>query len=663
MQQTSARLAALALGAFSALPTGAGPQVWTGGGPEGGTVYAIARDPSNAGRYYIGTVNGVFRSDDEGATWNRMAAGANRTIQDVAVANDGLVYALAIGENGGLFVSSDGGTSWTQLTTPAGHLSFVAVAPTNSARVVLGVGGATVVEVHLSIDGGASFDDVATGLPGFPREIAFDPTDEQIAYCAAADGVFRSLDGGATWNVTGGGQNTSQIAVAPSAPLTLLATGSGRVTVSSDGGTSWNEDTTARGSRDATIAPSNALHMAALHNGSLYLTTDGGASWGSPITATGWGATHGVQYHASEVTRLLVGARYGVSSTADGGDNWSDSSTGINAYYQWTRIAPSSSTVAFERGARLKTLDAGATWISGSTGLPQSSGLSMDIDASDPSHAVWLGSSSLFETTDGGDRWTDVTPAVFDVFSPTSIDLDPYDPQRWILGNSVIPFERIEPALAISEDGGSTWETGLGVDSEDWFFFHPWRVAFHPADSDVLLATGAGLDLDSLNRCWTQRSVDGGATWTAGLDLDVAAFCFSDVIIDPTDGQRAYVLTNVRDDWSLRRSPDGGQTWEVMTLPFGRPLAIEVDPANGDLYVGSDLLYRSSDGGTTWTGFPTTGLSDQVRFVGWVEISSTTPPTFWISTNAGIFTYTGSPDIFADGFESGNTSAWSATVP
>jgi len=91
------------------------------------------------------------------------------------------------------------------------------------------------------------------------------------------------------------------------------------------------------------------------------------------------------------------------------------------------------------------------------------------------------------------------------------------------------------------------------------------------------------------------RSVDGGTTWTeVGQDLPWAGhFVGLAVGADST----LYVMSS--DDWRMRRSTDGGQTWEPTSIAFGEGLI--ADPSNaGVLYRRDWGVARSTDGGTSW---------------------------------------------------------------
>jgi len=77
-------------------PVQAGINEWSRVGPKGGTVQALAVDPSNSETIYAGTWDGVFKSTDAGETWDDMNAGlTSQLVNTLAIdsGNSGIIYA------------------------------------------------------------------------------------------------------------------------------------------------------------------------------------------------------------------------------------------------------------------------------------------------------------------------------------------------------------------------------------------------------------------------------------------------------------------------------------------------------------------------------------------------------------------------------------------
>ena len=96
------------------------------------------------------------------------------------------------------------------------------------------------------------------------------------------------------------------------------------------------------------------------------------------------------------------------------------------------------------------------------------------------------------------------------------------------------------------------------------------------------------------------RSTDGAATWTfastSGLPYNPSA----SLAVDPRSTTTLYAQTF--SSAQLFKSTDGGTTWTDLQVVAPRSFGIVVDPSNSSsLYMGGvDQVYHSTDGGTTW---------------------------------------------------------------
>ena len=157
------------------------------------------------------------------------------------------------------------------------------------------------------------------------------------------------------------------------------------------------------------------------------------------------------------------------------------------------------------------------------------------------------------------------------------------------------------------------------------------------------------------------RSTDGGATWThAGLS---ATRQIGRIRIDPRDPNRVYVaaLGNVfgpSGDRGVYRSIDGGKTWQRVLFVNDRAGAVDlaIDPANPRVLYAATWevtrtpwnltsggrgsgLYKSTDGGDTWTPL-THGLPSGTKGRIGVTSSPVRPGRVWAIVEAedgGVF--------------------------
>jgi photosystem II stability/assembly factor-like uncharacterized protein len=200
---------------------------WPDQGPS--DTFAIASDPTAAGRVYAGDSGGIFRSDDSGATW-QAAVGFDQTlILGLAVAPSSPVQLYATGlapaNTPAIFLTSeDGGLIFTdRLELRDGAFAALTVEPLNSAVVYASFGGA----LRKSLDGGTTWS--PTAFEGAPSALLIDPAHPTTLYAAAGLRVSLSHDGGSTWELLGGslGAPAVQLAVIHANPDVLLAATAG----------------------------------------------------------------------------------------------------------------------------------------------------------------------------------------------------------------------------------------------------------------------------------------------------------------------------------------------------------------------------------------------------------------------------------------------------
>lgn len=222
---------------------------------------ALAIAPSRPGTLYVAGANvpGVIKSTDSGASWTVLANGFVRvagteglyTFPAIAVdpATADNVYAAETSQvlvNGHtsafsrLYKSSDGGASWieTWLVVPAGTtITRLAIDPANPATIYVVYRypdgpqpEATKSDVLKSTDAGASWSKLRSPTPEAIADLVIDPADSRRLYVACAAGVFRSIDGGATWSAFSDGlpaPGVTDLAIDGSGALLRAATPTG----------------------------------------------------------------------------------------------------------------------------------------------------------------------------------------------------------------------------------------------------------------------------------------------------------------------------------------------------------------------------------------------------------------------------------------------------
>ena len=238
---------------------------WRMIGPfRGGRTRAVAGVPSQPNVFYMGAVNGgVWKSDDYGQTWNPIFDGQRtQSIGAIAVAQSdpNVIYVgsgeglqrpdLSVGD--GIYKSNDAGKTWRHLgLRDSQQIPALAVDPRNPKRLFAAVmghpyGSSQERGIFRSTDGGATWErvlykDEHTGgsdvemNPSNPNVIyaglwqsRLGPWEDNNAFAGTGGGLFKSTDGGNTWKKLTRGLPDDlvqiNLAIAPSKPERLYAT-------------------------------------------------------------------------------------------------------------------------------------------------------------------------------------------------------------------------------------------------------------------------------------------------------------------------------------------------------------------------------------------------------------------------------------------------------
>ena len=268
-------------------------------------------------------------------------------------------------------------------------------------------------------------------------------------------------------------------------------------------------------------------------------------------------------------------------------------------------------------GGVWKSVNGGQTWDPVFEKEPVSSIGAVTIDPTDD-HTVWVGTGEdnprndvsygdgVYKSTDGGKTWTNVGLQGTKYIS--RIAVDPRNHNHVIVGAQGDVFADSEDrGVFVTEDGGKTWNKTLYVGPMTGVS----DLAMDPQHPNVVYAgmwqfrrqpwtfTSGGED-DGL-----YKSTDGGKTWKklTGHGLPSGVVGRIGLAIAPSNGDRVYALIE-SSEGILWRSDDGGNTWTMTskdTLVDQRPFYfshIAVDPKNPDrVYSVSEALGLSTDGG------------------------------------------------------------------
>jgi photosystem II stability/assembly factor-like uncharacterized protein len=249
------------------------------------------------------------------------------------------------------------------------------------------------------------------------------------------------------------------------------------------------------------------------------------------------------------------------------------------------------------------------------------------------SNVMWLGSAGggVWKTTNGGGQWTPMSDFL-STLPVASLAVDPINPQILYAGtgelvgsNSSIPGSGIWKSI----DGGLNWFLLTATSGVDFSYVS--TLEHNRTVSGRLLAG---------TRTGIYRSNDGGSNWTLIFDPP-GNVAVRDITWNPANA--SIIAAGTETDMYL--SPDGGTTWVRQTTGAAGKMPaspgsceIAFAPSNTNyiyVQVGNDVpvvndlsdpIYRSTDGGATWTFWNPTN-ADRWSNAIWV---SPTDPTLLV---------------------------------
>ncbi|HTW30232.1 MAG TPA: hypothetical protein VMD76_01045 [Candidatus Sulfotelmatobacter sp.] len=350
---------------------------WRMIGPfRGGRTRAAAGVPSQPNVFYVAQVNGgVWKSDDYGRTWNPIFDGEpTQSIGAIAVApSDPQIIYVASGEGlmrpdlsvgDGIYKSTDAGKTWTHLGLRDGQqIPALAVDPRDPNKVFAAVlghpyGPSEERGIYRSTDGGQSWQKVISKDENTGgSDVEIDPSNPDVVYASmwevregpwedanefngTGGGLFKSTDGGSTWNQLSSGlpKDLSQIyvAIAPSDPRRLYATvgtASGKLGVyrSEDAGENWAKITNDPrpsgriGGGDLPIPKVDPKNPDLVYVASTVTmrSTDGGKTWSGFRGAPGGDDYQNLWINPNNGNIILLVSDQGALVTVNRGVSWS----------------------------------------------------------------------------------------------------------------------------------------------------------------------------------------------------------------------------------------------------------------------------------------------------------------------------------------------------
>ena len=463
-------------------------------------------------------------------------------------------------------VSNDISLTWAHIGPQGGTVTSVATVPSQPGVIYAGSWGSG---VYKTLDGGKTWNLANIGLTnGYIYSLAVDPTNPNIIYAGTFyNGVFKSTDGGATWNPTGPGLNDSAVvyalAINPKQPNIIFAGTRGSATKNTKYCTGTLYD----------------------YSGGVFKSSNGGDTWTQVDGGQACGYVYGLAVDPVTPTIVYVATHeHGVLKSTDGGNTFAYMNAGLaDLSARSIVIDPTDHTrlfLATWHGSVFIKRGTSQYWNYADSGIVGFHVMKLAIDSSVYKNgcpliyaSTWGDGTGLARSTDCANSWSQVNPGAYALFT---YDLA-VEPQP-SASNGNLYFGLSGMGVYESTNRGSAWASA----NQGLYNTAINTVLVDPLTPTTLYA-GTGC-------CGIFKSLNNGATWSAadnGLPVSINLYpSILKIAADPSTPGALYAGT---DGSGVYRSTNGGALWRASSK--GLPAAAEVAPGSSSSLAPHGLAY------------------------------------------------------------------------
>ena len=663
-------------------------------------VHSLAQTPSMpAGGY----PDSLFSS----LKWRNI--GPNRGGRSIAVAGSSLrpleYYFGATG--GGVWKSSDGGTTWRPVTDKflkSSSVGALAVSESNPDVVYAGMGETelrgNIIQgdgVYKSTDGGKTWAQVGLKDTQSISRIRIHPKNPDLVYVAALGkpyapgtdrGVFRSRDGGKTWERVlfhDPKSGAVDLSMDPNNPDVLYAAlwevsrtphslssggaGSG-LFKSTDGGTSWTELTKSPGlpggiwgKVGVVVSPADSKRVYAIienENGGVFLSDDAGATWKQV------NSERRLRQRAFYYSRIYADPKErdtmyvlntGFYRSTDAGKNYKAVRVPHGDNHDlWIAANDSKRMANANDGGANVSVNGGESWTPQT--YPTAQFYSAFVTAHVPYHVCGAqqdNSTACVDSTGSGSELYDVGGGESGYIAP-----DPTNPDVFYAGSYGGDLTRYDRKTGETRAVNVWPDNPMGYSAIDIKERFQWTypIVFSPVDPKVLYVgsqhvwktTNQGQSWERISPDLTRHDPSTMGPSGGPITLDQTGVeTYATVFTIAPSHHDVNVIWTGSDDGYVQVTQDGGKTWSNVTPPglpaFARISLIEASPHKaGTAFVAANLyqrddrapyVYRTDDFGKTWVkivaGLPGDDFARSIR----EDIKK--PGLLYLGTEQGVY--------------------------
>jgi photosystem II stability/assembly factor-like uncharacterized protein len=612
----------------------------------------IVASSENPSILYLSTsLDGVYKSEDSGASWAKVNQGIKNTkISYLAISPHSQKVVIAESEDGQTYQTNNAGKNWQPVLKVQGKITAISFSPENPQHLLLGDSQGN---LYFSENTGLTYKSLGKKLPDNETITSLAVTPDGMWFIGTREqGLFKSSDQGNTLQSVQSGigdKNITDIIVSPNYPqdnTILVATWHKGTFLSSDKGETWqksNRGLTKTSQADEkqfsdphftelqatkTFGEDKTLYLAGFDG--LFQSTDGGKTWREKPTLSLRSITAlGISPNYAQDKTIAIGTYEGEGYLLEG--DFAKPRSIVNGlsvvkfdhenqhlYVHDPRFFDIMFSPNYAKDNTMfaaliyrfsKSTNQGEYW--SEVDLPQDSWRDIFMLPS-PNIAqdktVYLAAKyggNIYKSRNNGDKFSKVGSVGKNIYS---LEISPkFTEDKTLYATTLQDVSK-------SVDGGVTWSSIAKDSNFAWRF-----LAISPnykTDKTVVAGTNKGIF----------KSTDAGNTWVNLTKNKEAEYLVDGIAMSPNYAEDQTFIASAR-GVGLVKTTDGGKTFTevgqdfirqgypwMSTMSTSKPIQFSPNYANDKTLYGFGAneaeVYKSQDGGNTWQAIPVDKISD-----------------------------------------------------
>lgn len=553
----------------------------------------------------------------------------------------------AVSASGGLWISNDGGLNWIKTATdnqiPQGSCSSVCIDYTDDNILYLSTGDANYYDngygIYKSLDGGLTWNTSNSGIGNrMALEILMSPNNHNTLLAATTNGIWKSIDAGQTWTNTLNSGEFKDMIYKVGSTNTLFAVTDNAFWKSTNDGDTWTQINTVNpnpggGGRIAVSAANTNIVYAGFvgsnsatgNGGIIYQSTDGGNTF---------------TLKKGDIQPNLNG--YQGDENGQGNYNWGlfADRTNANTLYACGHVV-------------WKSTNGGANWTQ-LTNWWEKCHTDMHQIMTSPynNNKIFnINDGGIFVSTDGGNNWTPSANGL----SATEV---------YHMGQSKLSRNII--SIGTQDNGeiylnNNTWYCNRGGDwgskssfdnaNSNTAYYHEnaerRNLVLNNGENTFGLANASNNDnyvFSDLNTSFALASQGTTLRKTSNLlvanpiwsTVKVFTTTIKSVAVSPTNINEIYVVLTNR---QVHYSSDGSTFTQISTVPTSTTaysaIVVNKNDTNIVYVTCGSKIYRSTNKGINWTNI--SGTLSNANILNLIHDPYSTNESFYLTTAFGVY--------------------------